>query len=54
MNHHADKLIYASDAEAGDVADRIAAFYRCPVCGAGETRTSAAQHLHAPGAKPES
>jgi ribosomal protein S27AE len=37
MNHHADKLLYASDAAdpAGEIVQEL---HRCPACGAGASR----------------
>lgn len=32
MNHHAEKLVYGSDAGEGELLEK---FYRCPHCGAG-------------------
>ena len=37
MNHHADKLLYASETEelAGELVEQL---HRCPACGAGDSR----------------
>lgn len=38
MNHHADKIVYASgDGAGGGVLEE---FYRCPKCGAGDMRSA--------------
>ncbi len=37
MNHHAEKLVYGSDVGDGN-SELLEQFYRCPHCGAGESR----------------
>lgn len=39
MNHHADKLSYASD-PADAIQEVVEELHRCPACGAGTTRTA--------------
>lgn len=37
MNHHADKLLYASDSD-GLTEEAVEELHRCPACGAGASR----------------